>query len=337
MATILEEKKRHILFGKLHFQNFLYKSKEGTDRELSANLFPVSFQEYLSMAQECYKNYGEPDNIKKMERSQIRSFQRFSIEKIKVEKQRAVILFDYINPSGAETAYKNQRTGRMRVLTKEKEEGVDYSAHMIIKFSDNISEAVFYACIEDIPGLPITVMNRLLSSLNQQILKYYKERFKIDDPTGLKEKNKIKKLAVRPQISFGTEPNEQIWNMLKNKHALCSLKVIKEEKGDFDRESGWESEREELYLSKPEDSFFLNPELNIKNLCKILNKKAYKILDIKLKDDNNKPRIVMMDTATTQLKTKRFVKSATIDICKKLSTGYDKIDDDVVNKMWERL
>ena len=65
----------------------------------------------------------------------------------------AVILFDAIDPHGADVTYKNYKTRESRRNRKKEFEGINYSAHMVINTDGN--NGLYDAAFEDVPYLTI--------------------------------------------------------------------------------------------------------------------------------------------------------------------------------------
>ena len=335
----LNSKERTALLGKLYFQNFLYHSKNRVDKELPSGSFPVSLQEYLALGEECYKRDAANKSSNLLSESQIKANNNYYITEIQVMDDYAVILFDFIDPEGANAAYKDRQNLKIRVNKKGPNEGFNYTAHLIIDFNQSLDNKIFEAALEEVPGVSTGIIKKLFSSLNQHIQKFYKEKFLIDDPTGLYEHGQPKKYAVRPQISFEVELNKEFFELLRKPESLCSLRIINEENLDFDAPTGWKTEKEELYLSNPGEgsSFFREPKKGLQELCRVLFKKKFQTLEVKLKDKNGKPRTVSIDPEHFTLKTRRLIQTATLKFNKELSTGYQSIDEDVVKELLNAL
>lgn len=149
----LNSKERTALLGKLYFQNFLYHSKNRVDKELPSGSFPVSLQEYLALGEECYKRDAANKSSNLLSESQIKANNNYYITEIQVMDDYAVILFDFIDPEGANAAYKDRQNLKIRVNKKGPNEGFNYTAHLIIDFNQSLDNKIFEAALEEVPGV----------------------------------------------------------------------------------------------------------------------------------------------------------------------------------------
>ena len=323
----MSENERRILIGSLTLKHFFYLHKDDTlEKELQTERETLSLRHFVERAQESFKRVDDP---KKSEPRKIDTFSQvhhnslFFLQDLKIEDDKAIFLFDFINPQGANTAIKNQKNHSMRVVHKAKDEGIDYSAHFIVDLNGN--NGVYSAALEDVTGLPPSIINRLLSRLNMCVQKYHSSAYWIPHPSLPDEKRK-----VRSQLTFGVSINQDFWDAIKHKENLCELVLLSRESETFDQCGIWKTKKQHVYLSLPDDNFYSDAVNALRRLCQMAKAKNFRYLMVRLKDALKKPRMVTIDTETMEEKTRSYVKSETVSFDKTLATGYDRIDDDVV-------
>lgn len=346
MVGVISEKERNVLLGTLEMGYFLFLHKDEKNQNQSAQedgqdesrleTAPDSLdlRTLLNAAVGCYCRIDDPKTDTEpllAPFSQIYWKNSFFLQEIRIQNNIAILLFDFINPEGASMAYKGQENRQIRVITKNPGEGADYSAHLVIDLNGHNGK--YSAALEQMPGIPPSVVDKLLSQLNICVRKYNPELFYIDDPSGIEERGRIRRRKIRAQLTFGLTPSDQLWSCLTRRENLCEIVLKKEQTAVFDEGAHWQTKKTDVYLAMPGDTFFTDPRTAVYGLCSIARAKEFRNLNLRIKDQDKQQRVVTIDVVSLQEKTRRFVKSEKIELTTPVSTGYAQINDEVVRKM----
>jgi len=346
MVGVISEKERTILLGTLEVGYFLFLRKDeknqncstAEDRRQESQLRrapdSLDLRALLNAAVSCYRRTDDPKTDTEpilSEFSQIYWKDNFFLQEIRIQDDIAVLLFDFINPEGAPMAYKGQTDRRMRVIRKNPGEGADYSAHLVINLNGHNGK--YSAALEQMPGIPPSIADKLLSQLNICIRKYNSALFYVDDPSGVEENGQIRCRRIRTQLTFGLTPSDQLWSCLTHRENLCEIVLKKEQSTNFDEEAHWQTKKTDVYLAIPGDEFFIHPRDAIRDLCRVARVQEFRNLNLRIKDQEKQQRVVTIDVNSLAEKTRRFVKSERIELRTPVSTGYAQINDEVVRKM----
>ena len=268
----------------------------------------------------------------------------FSKNQIRIDKddERVVILFDYIDVNGADVTYKNIKTLDARHNYKKQDEGVNYSAHLIINLIETDKPGVFKAALECVPQLSTSVINGVLSKICNLFRNHSRELFKIDSPTDEidKDGNTIKK-PIRISIEFKPEVSKDFLTLLKQKKSFVALSMIKTDLGN-DVAPNLVLKRQELFFNTPDDDFYDDDDKKLwHNFVEILTwgkRKGYDKSKVAIKDENNITKTIIFDNADcTPFDEAHFTKTKMINGLSKMPTGCDTINDQFVERVWTHI
>ena len=237
MAVALKETSRKIIIGTIIFKAYLFdKSMPDDTNVVPISLLPFSFKDFLKELvkfaeakkkinldeiEHELKDLEETDPLNEQRRIEIEEnihlCKNFSKNQIRIDNndERAVILFDYIDEQGADVTYKNVKTLDARQILKAQDEGVNYSAHLIINLLETDKPGVFTAALECVPQLSTSVINGVLSKICNLFRNQSKELFKIESPTGEKDKDKnLIKKPIRVSVEFKPEVSKDFLTLL---------------------------------------------------------------------------------------------------------------------------
>jgi len=344
---MLEANSRRVYFGDVVLNHFLYYSPKSNQalQEKKFNNSSFDLRYFMQMAKECLPKaitavpaksaVTEPS--KESEDSVEPDFNQFlTIQAIDLSEKYAVVLFDAINPGGADIAYKNSVTKAQRIINKNNGEGNNYSSHMVIKLDGK--DNTYPACLEVVTNLGHTTINAIFSRLNGLVRKRNGDNFKVISPVGEMDKNGKPLLrSFRTQIGFTTIPSNDFWNMIGKQEALLELTLISNRPA-FDSNTPVSPKKKLLCLERPQNNFFNCISDSMKLLSNWANINRYDQILVRFKDVDKYDRTVYIDTANMALNADKYIKSATITVQhEKLATAYKGINNEVVAAMWRIL
>ena len=110
------------------------------------------------------------------------------LHQLEIDEERdcALVLFHYTDTNLSDPAFKNIKSGNVRVAGKNQGEGIAVSAHMLIDLNTlkNQGASKHLALIESVPGISKTVLEKALNAF-------------------------FFKIIARPQWTFGGKPDKQ--------------------------------------------------------------------------------------------------------------------------------
>ncbi len=346
---MLDDTSRRVYFGEIKMDCFLYMESNKESRIALPG--QVELHNYLDMGKQIVIDYNEnkgstenediegsdvdtsedSDSTQKQVRGTFNPLA--TIQNIEIHDDGyAVILFDAINPKGAEVGYKDPYSNEARILRKIGKEGTHFSAHLIIK-TEGVN-GVYPAVLEDVPRLSKTTINTILSQLNVQIRKYFSSNFEVNSPDGAKENNVPIKRKFRTQVSFIATPSKEFWQILKSEKSICELVLINANVNKFDTNTTLDVRKKELYLETPKPKFYDNPKESMTALATEAIKEKCEQIKVQFKDVDKNQRTVYIEPNSMSLKDDRFTKSKYIkDFTAKLATSHEGINVEVVSKM----
>ncbi len=362
MAVALKETSRKIIIGKILFKAFLFnKSMQDDNNKIPLSDLSYSFKTFLqkikSFADEEKKIdlnefEDELENLDKMHPDYVRLKNEieeniklcriFTKNQIRIDedKNRAIILFDYIDENGADVAYKNNKTLKIKLNEKEKYEGLNYSSHLVINLSDPNGSGIFNAALECVPQLSTTVINGVLSKICNLFRNRSKNDFLIDSPTGEKDKdgNYLKK-SIRISIEFQPVPSEDFIQLLNNKKSILALSLIQ---SSFQNDTApvLTARKQELFFSLPDDGLYEGVGIfeRLKALFRWGNNNHYTQTKIVIKDESNINKTILIDNSSfLMMKESHIAKTKIINNLSKMPTGCDKINDEFVEQVWKQI
>ena len=192
----------------------------------------------------------------------------------------AVILFHYTDTNITDPAFKNMKSGIVRVEGKTLDEGIAVSAHLVINLDtiNDSRDSVHLALLEVVPGLSKTLVERALTGLFNGIIK--RPTWTVKD----KEK-KDKSSKCRPSFHFNNLASESLTDGLKSRRLnLITLLTNEPDSDDFDED--------ELIVKESQISFAVGGNLTdeakeqlIYKISKKAKKKGYSTLKVNYDDD----------------------------------------------------
>lgn len=364
MSFALKETSRRIIIGKIIFKaSWFIKPQASTTNNVPISDLPYSFQEFLQKIKlfaDDEKNIdlnqieSELKNIDEAGQSEVERRKEmqeniqlckfFTKNQIRIDEgmNRAIILFDYIDVFGADVTYKNNRTLVLKHNIKAQDEGVNYSAHLIINLTETAIPGVFNAALECVPQLSTSVINGVLSKICNYFRNKSRNDFLIDSPTGELDRNgnPVKK-AIRISIEFKPDVSEDFFTLLAKRKSIISLSLIQ---SNFENDTApiLTVKRQELFLSSPDEDFYNDYGEktwgNIQIISSWGNDHGYTKTKLKLKDEDNIIKTVIIDNSDFSfIDETHFTKTKTINGLSKMPTGCDTINDQFVEKVWTHI
>lgn len=191
----------------------------------------------------------------------------------------ATILFHYTDTNITDPAFKDMKSGEVRVEGKSTNEGIAVSAHLVINIDtiNNSRDSIHLALLEMVPGLSKTLIERALTALFNGI---------IERPKWIvKDKEKNKSIKCRPSFSLKNIASESLTDGLKSRRLnLITLVTTAPSSDDFDED--------DLTLKESQISFAVGKDLTdeakeklIYNLSQKAKNKGYNVLKVNYDDE----------------------------------------------------
>ncbi|MCX9457713.1 hypothetical protein IG604_18480, partial [Vibrio cholerae] len=133
------------------------------------------------------------------------------------------ILLHYTDKSLTDPAFKNMKSGKVRIEGKEASEGIAVSAHLAISLKNynGQRDSVYLALLEVVPGLNKTLIERALQAMFNG---------KISRPEWLYNENK----KCRPSFSLSNLASESLAEGLRSNRLECITLISNRLDDDFD-------------------------------------------------------------------------------------------------------
>ncbi|EJB8455015.1 hypothetical protein MW332_004869 [Vibrio parahaemolyticus] len=144
--------------------------------------------------------------------------------------EMAIILFHYTDSNLTDPAFKNMKSGSVRVAGKSKGEGIAVSAHLVIDLNHFKSQraSVHLALLEVVPGINKSLIERALTSLFNKII--------LRPNWVYTPHNEKKSKPCRPSFSFNNLASESLTEGLKRRRLIGVTLVTKQREDDFDED-----------------------------------------------------------------------------------------------------
>ena len=154
--------------------------------------------------------------------------------KIDPDERYAVLLFNYGDKDTPNPAFAHFGTHDIREVTKRDNEGVAYSAHLIIDLEPkDLNPHMHKATFEKVPMINRGVVLAFLNRLLRRIAKDNVREFQFADP----ETNKVR--SFRPKLNLDLEPHQTLRDsIVSGRGELAYIELIDRqfEQDDFDEE-----------------------------------------------------------------------------------------------------
>lgn len=139
----------------------------------------------------------------------------WNIQDIKVESNRCEMLMNYVDPDAADPTLADPVRKRRRQVTKDEDEGLEHSAHILWSYGNRTNNEPCTFLVEAATGLGATRVAKVLRALLRDAAKD-SDKFKIDDPEATRdESGKFKKIPARPLIDLAGHPSKEFLEDLK--------------------------------------------------------------------------------------------------------------------------
>lgn len=354
----LKETVRRVFIGKVQASFKYWNEKKNEDNTIPFSSMNLSLEEILSLwrtdylEELDYKDAGNPNDQTSVSNGSINNteigerteggqntpIRLLSPREVRIDRANriATILFDAIDPHGADVTYKNYKTRVSRRNRKREFEGINYSAHLVIKIDG--TNGLYDAAFEDVPYLTINVINQLLSKMVRIIRRHNKELFEIPSPTGIPDKNgRIKREACRLQLSFHPVPDNRFWDMVSHREAIASLELVKTTPQNDD-DIPLEIKRQSVVFSLPPQSFFDTPRNNFLKILSFGRNHSYDAFKVTIKTDTGNCKTVWFNTDKGLDGFESFLKMELIEgLTEKMATATESINEELVGKMKDIL
>lgn len=237
-------------------------------------------------------------------------------------KNLIAMLFHRESPNAADPSYRKKKDGKIiaRQATKYEGEQQAVSAHMLI--STRPHGKWHNAVIEEIPGISLTVAQRILrEALAQYIVPYH---------IGSKTKD------VRFYLHFDAKASEDIIKILQNS-SINSMNISKlSPSGTIDSDSPWEPVYDKIVL-KPKKEFSKIKALEkLPDAIKWARSVDYNEIRIEYQDEDGKPRSVKIDRTSEKLEA-IFTQKAEIYFDHDLDPCCTAIDEKLIEEVQKTI
>lgn len=323
----LRENNRKVYIGKLQAE-VKYRNKKGNGEiSIPFSNLNLSLEKTLSLWKKDYIEDWLNSNAKYLYPREVRIEEKNGI---------AIILFDAIDPHGADVTYKNYKTLESRRNKKEQYEGINYSAHLVIKTDGN--NGAYNAVFEDVPYLAIGTINHILSKMVRIICKHNKELFTIPSPTGVPDEHgKIKRVTCRLQLSFSPVPDQRFWDLVSRPKAVLDLELVNTKLRN-DEDISLDIKRQSIVFALPSPSFFATAKDSLLRIVSFGQKRSYDLLKMTIKTDAGNSKTICFKTDTKSLNYDAFSRMELIEgLQEKMATAPDRINEELVERMKELL
>ena len=357
----LQENVRRVHIGKLHAEFKYWNEKGKVDTTIPFDSMNLSLEDIFNLWESDFldkwngpkeksddvpamssvltgDNLGVGD-ISTEQQNALSAYQRyFSPREVKIDQNKriAIILFDAIDPHGADVTYKNYRTRKSRRNKKEAYEGINYSAHLVIKLDGE--NGIYNAVLEDVPYLTINAINSILSKMAQTIRNKNNKIFTIKSPTGVPDTHgKVKNEACRLQLLFHQIPDQRFWDVVSRREAVSTLELVNTNPQNDD-DIALDFKSCSVVFDLPPQSFFDSVKSNFKKLFSFGKKHHYDFLKVTVQTEAGNSKTVWFNTETELMRADKFTKMELIEgLREKLATATEKINDELVERMTELL
>ncbi len=358
----LKENERRVFVGKLYAEYKYWNEKGKVDTAIPFSNMNLSLEKILSLWKKEY--WGDWDNTKndnatKQESTSSESepgfegnagkhqntqntqnyiAKFFSPREVRIDRKNGIVivLFDATDLNGADVTYKNYKTMRSRRNRKEKYEGINYSAHLILKIDGN--NGIYDAAFEDVPFLTVNMINNVLSKMASCIRNHNKELFAIQSPLGIPDKRgNIKKEPCRLHLSFQPIPDQRFWDIVSHRDAIASLELVKT-KPQNDDDFPLDIKKQSVVFSLPPQSFCDKAKDGFLKIITFGRRNHFDEFKVAIKTDAGKIKTVWFDTNKKIDDYKSFSKMELIeDLSEKMATASEEINEELVEKMKDLL
>ena len=257
---------------------------------------------------------------------------------IKISKEYATLLINLSDRDAADPAFSDPVAGSRRFARRQKEEGVEGSAHVIIKFHPGRPDT-YSLVLESTPGLPSSRIQKFLNLYLRKAKTYFPEKFVCDDPSGTRDKNgAFKKIPINVRILLLGQPSDQLTNDINN-GTLSGIEIISPQvsKTNWD-ERGFVKDK---LLTTTLDISELKLHKSIKNwpilkqIFKTAEDKATGVR-IKFKTLSGVSRSIVIDPRSSDsVKDDAYIKKEILDnFNHPLESAYDEVHSELATRMY---
>ena len=256
--------------------------------------------------------------------------------RIDTNKRNVVILFDAIDPHGADVTYKNYKTRESRRNRKTEYEGINYSAHLVIKYDG--TNGLYDAAFEYVPYLSISVINQILSKMVNSIRKHNPELFTIPSPTGNPDMfGNIINEPCRLQLSFHPVPDQRFWEIVSHRDAVTTLELVNTNPQN-DNNTPLSIKKKSVVFDLPSQDFFDNVKTNLISVFSYGRDNSFDALKVTIKTNTGNTKTVWFNTTAESPIYENFSRMELIEgLQEKMATATDVINDELVERMGRLL
>lgn len=139
----------------------------------------------------------------------------WNIQDINVHNNRCEMLVNYVDPDAADPTLADPIKKRRRQVTKNEDEGLEHSAHILWKYGTKANNSPCTFLVEAATGLGSTRITKVLCALLRDASKG-SDIYTMDDPEGTRTASgAFKKIPVRPLIELSGHPSNEFLEDLK--------------------------------------------------------------------------------------------------------------------------
>jgi len=255
------------------------------------------------------------------------------------------LLFNATDSNGSTTVLTNpKRKTRRKIEPNHKDgEGYEFSSHILISLTGK--KRTYKSVISRAPKISTNLIELFFNKILFQISRTHPEKFAENVKTNATDTvtGKTKKIYFKPVAELKGMLDEELFNKM-NSGGLSEVTLIRYDTGTIKVPdmNGIVIPVESTLKIKPVEN---SPDVIgwLKDIGAYFNRQKngnYKNIRVKYRDDNSKARSVTLHTNNIKLEAleKSFIKRSVINgFNSRLSTSYDKIDIEIVDKLNEIL
>lgn len=165
---------------------------------------------YIAQILRYLHQSGKAEVVKKS------TLQAIYITSIDLYSDRCEMLIGYSDTNAADPTFNDHPAKKRRVVTKEGNEGLEHSAHVVWYYKDQANNKPCEFYLEGAIGLSSSAVVRFVNKLLREFCKRHPDSCSVPDPSG--EKNAdgtFKQIRVRPRLELRGHPSAEFIRDLK--------------------------------------------------------------------------------------------------------------------------
>lgn len=255
----------------------------------------------------------------------------FELSEIKITDTDISLLVRHIDKEAADNAVRDKVTNKLKVLSPKKNEEYERACHIYIKLQDD-AEGEYLCLVEHIPNISTSVIKRLLNSILAQTAELNKKEFTTPALSGEKDKDGNPVIyPFRMLLNIDGHMDDRFAQMLKDgifsDATFISESAVSIPGIDMGEEKLVKKHQIKVNLSEIEGDIR-------KTLLTFGQKMNFSKLRVRVGSASDGVNVDLDMSDGEPLNDLRYVKKEVLtDFTGKLSTSYESISDEMVDKM----